>query len=178
MPGSGGGASAGTVRRPCWSRRGAWGAGTRFTRTARLVAAAGYRAVVLCGRNEALRRTLARTPGVLAAGWVEDMPGLMAAGRVLVDNAAGQTALEALAAGLPVVGYRPIPGHGVQGVRLMAEHGLTEHARDPWALVRSLDVLSAPGPERDRRVAEGRALFTGHPGAVPALERLAAAARR
>ncbi|WP_069173868.1 MGDG synthase family glycosyltransferase [Streptomyces griseus] len=172
-----------------WSRRlgddvptvlisaGAWGAGTHFSRTARLVAAAGYRAVVLCGRNEALRRSLSRTPGVLATGWVQDMPGLMAASRVLVDNAAGQTALEALAAGLPVVGYRPIPGHGVQGVRLMAEHGLARHARDPWALVRSLDALSAPGPRREARVAAGKALFTGHPGAVPTLEELAATAR-
>ncbi|MEU1124391.1 glycosyltransferase [Streptomyces sp. NPDC005899] len=157
---------------------GAWGAGTRFARTARLVAAAGYRAVVLCGRNEALRRALARTPGVLATGWVRDMPGLMAASRVLVDNAAGQTALEALAAGLPVVGYRPIPGHGVQGVRLMAEHGLTDHARDPWALIRSLDTLSTPGPDRERRIAEGRALFEGRSGAVPALEDLAVLARR
>ncbi|MEU5716355.1 glycosyltransferase [Streptomyces sp. NPDC020403] len=157
---------------------GAWGAGTHFSRTARLVAAAGYRAVVLCGRNEALRRSLSRTPGVLAAGWVRDMPGLMAASRVLVDNAAGQTALEALAAGLPVVGYRPIPGHGAQGVRLMAEHGLACRARDPWGLVRSLDALSAPGPQRDMRVAAGKALFTGHPGAVPALEELAASAPR
>mgnify|MGYP001164406362 CR=1 FL=1 len=154
---------------------GAWGAGSRIADTARLVTAAGYLPVVLCGDNQRLRRAVARVPGALAPGWVEDMPGLMAACRVLVDNAAGQTALEALAMGLPVVGYRPIPGHGVAGVRAMARHGLSDHAPDPWSLVRCLDVLSSPGPARDRRVAAGHALFTGD--AVLPLETLAGGAR-
>ncbi|MFV5996069.1 hypothetical protein ACNPQM_27540 [Streptomyces sp. NPDC056231] len=48
----------------------------------------------------------------------------MTAPRALIDNAAGQPALEAMAAGLPVVSYRPIPGHGGDGAQRMAEHGL------------------------------------------------------
>ncbi|MEK8142052.1 hypothetical protein NKH18_03740 [Streptomyces sp. M10(2022)] len=91
---------------------GAWGAGSHMAQTARLVAAAGYRPVVLCGKNARLRREVSGTGHVLAAGWVQDMAGLMAASSALIDNAAGQTALEALAVGVPVVGYRPIPGHG------------------------------------------------------------------
>ncbi|MDT3400861.1 galactosyldiacylglycerol synthase, partial [Streptomyces sp. B1866] len=127
--------------------------------TARLLARAGYLPVALCGRDERLRRRLAAEPGAVALGWVDDVPGLMAAARALVDNAAGQTAVQALAAGLPVVGYRPIPGHGAAGVRRMAAEGLTDHAPDPGRLVASLDALTADGPVRERRIAVGRALF-------------------
>jgi UDP-N-acetylglucosamine:LPS N-acetylglucosamine transferase len=157
---------------------GAWGAGTHMVSTARLVAAAGYRPVVLCGRNTRLRRKVARIAGVHAMGWVNDMPALMTACRVLIDNAAGQTALEAMAVGVPVVGYRPIPGHGAEGVRRMAEHGLTDYARDPWALIQSLDILSARGPAREQRLAAGRSLFSAD--AVVPLTALAvrASARR
>lgn len=150
---------------------GAWGAGTHMARTARLVQAAGYRPVVLCGRNDGLRRELSRTPGVVAVGWMSDMPGLMRNSRVLVDNAAGQTALEALAVGLPVVGYRPIPGHGAEGVRRMAECGFTDHARDSWTLIQALDTLSRSGPVRERRIAAARELFSAD--AVSPLEALA-----
>ncbi|MFC3352161.1 glycosyltransferase [Streptomyces echinoruber] len=138
---------------------GAWGVGSHLPATARLLAADGFLPVVLCGANEALRRRLAAEPGVLALGWVSDLPDLMHAARALVDNAAGQTAVQALAAGLPVVGYRPLPGHGAEGVRRMAALGVSEHAPDASALSASLARLTAPGPERERRVAAGRALF-------------------
>ena len=83
----------------------------------------------------------------------------MGAADVLIDNAAGQTALQALAAGLPVVGYRPIPGHGAEGVQRMADLGLTDYARGPGPLLRSLAALSTPGPRRHLRIAAGRGLF-------------------
>ncbi|MBP0462169.1 galactosyldiacylglycerol synthase, partial [Streptomyces bomunensis] len=151
---------------------GAWGVGTHIARTARWVAGAGYEPVVLCGRNAELRRDVERVPGARAVGWTDDMPGLLAGAHALVDNAAGQTALEALAAGVPVVGYRPIPGHGREGVKRMAREGFTDYARDSWALVRSLDALTAPGPVRARRTAAGRSLFAADP--VAPLEELAA----
>ncbi|WP_413812153.1 MGDG synthase family glycosyltransferase [Streptomyces sp. OE57] len=138
---------------------GAWGAGTRVADTARLVSGAGYLPVVLCGRDERLRAELSRHPEVAALGWEPDMPGLLAAVRAVVDNAAGQTALEALATGVPVIGYRPIPGHGREGVRRMAALGLSDHARDSWELVRLLDALTEPSAWRERRVAAGRGLF-------------------
>lgn len=82
----------------------------------------------------------------------------MAASCALIDNAAGQTCLEALAMGLPVVAYRPLPGHGREGVARMAELGLSEQASDGDGLRRALDEAAAPGAARDRRVAAGRAL--------------------
>jgi hypothetical protein len=83
----------------------------------------------------------------------------MHAARALVDNAAGQTAVQALAAGLPVVGYRPIPGHGADGVRRMAALGLSDMAGDETGLVTALRRLATDGRARDDRIAAGRALF-------------------
>nr|WP_319693564.1 galactosyldiacylglycerol synthase [Streptomyces sp. ME19-01-6] len=154
-------AERGPGKPPVVLAAGAWGAGTRLAATARLLASAGYLPVALCGRNERLRRELSRSPGVWAIGWEPDLPGMLAASRAVVDNAAGQTAVEALAAGVPVVGYRPIPGHGREGVRRMAALGASDHARDAGELVRLLDTLTAPGAARDRRIAAGRRLFTG-----------------
>jgi UDP-N-acetylglucosamine:LPS N-acetylglucosamine transferase len=146
-------------RPPVALSAGAWGAGTRLADTARLLSAAGYLPVALCGRDERLRHRLSRWPQVIALGWEPDLPGLLAATRALVDNAAGQTALEALATGVPVVGYRPIPGHGREGVRRMAAVGLSDHAADSWDLLRLLDALTAPSAMRARRIAAGRGLF-------------------
>lgn len=139
---------------------GAWGVGSHLDVTVRLLADHGFLPVVLCGDNERLRRDLSGTPGVVALGWVTDMPGLLHAARALVDNAAGQTAVQALAAGLPVVGYRPIPGHGADGVRRMAALGVSDVAEDGAGLLGALRRLTAPGPARRERIAAGRALFT------------------
>ncbi|MFE1025114.1 galactosyldiacylglycerol synthase [Streptomyces sp. NPDC058818] len=139
---------------------GAWGVGSHLDVTVRLLADHGFLPVVLCGDNERLRRDLSGTPGVVALGWVTDMPGLLHAARALVDNAAGQTAVQALAAGLPVVGYRPIPGHGADGVRRMAALGVSDVAEDGSGLLGALRRLTAPGQVRRERIAAGRALFT------------------
>lgn len=146
-------------RPPVVLSAGAWGAASELEGTARLLVGAGFLPVVLCGRNAHLRARLTRVPGALVPDWVTDMPGLLHAARVLVDNAAGQTAVQALAAGLPVVGYRPLPGHGAEGVRRMAALGASELAPDPAALLNALRRLAPDGPHRDRRTTRGRELF-------------------
>ncbi|PWJ09578.1 galactosyldiacylglycerol synthase [Streptomyces sp. NWU49] len=167
--------TAGDGGRPVLLSTGAWGVGSHLDATARLLSGAGYLPVVPCGRNERLRRLLSKAPGTLALGWVDDMAGLLAACCAVVDNAAGQTALEALAVGVPVVGYRPIPGHGVEGVHRMAELGLTEYAADPSQLVRFLDRVAPGAPAPGGRPAADRRLFRGD--AVAPLESLAARGR-
>lgn len=146
-------------RTPVLLSLGAWGVGSAPERTASLLARSDYLPVVLCGRDERLRRHIARLPGTLALGWVRDLAGLMAAAGALVDNAAGQTALQALSVGLPVIGYRPIAGHGVDGVASMAAAGLSEHAENPGDLLRALGSLAPPGPARESSIAKGRAVF-------------------
>ncbi len=142
---------------------GAWGVGDELLGTVgKLAGSADGPAVVpvlLCGRDERLRRRAERLPGVLALGWVSDMAGLMQAAGALVDNAAGQTAVQALAAGLPVIGHRPLPGHGIQGVRAMADAGVSELTLDDGQLSDALGRVLRPGPVRDKRVSCGKAIF-------------------
>lgn len=146
-------------RPPVLLSAGAWGVGSSLLPTALALARHGCLPVVLCGRDERLRRRAARLPGVLALGWIGDMPELMRAARVLIDNAAGQTAVQALAAELPVVGYRPLPGHGAEGVREMAAAGLSAYAADLGELLKTVDRLVRPGPDRDDLIARGKFVF-------------------
>jgi UDP-N-acetylglucosamine:LPS N-acetylglucosamine transferase len=146
-------------RDPVLMSAGAWGAGSGFARTAAVLREGGYHPVVLCGRDERLRRRLDAVPGATALSWVDDMPGLLAASAALLDNAAGQTALQALAVGMPVIGWRPIPGHGVEGVRRMAELGLSDYARTPEELLGALGRLVPQGPDREQRAVAGRKLL-------------------
>lgn len=138
---------------------GAWGVGAGLPETAQELASRGFCPVLLCGRDEKLRRRAAWLHGTLALGWVEDMAGLMAAAHALVDNAAGQTAAQALAAGLPLIGYRPLPGHGTEGIREMAAAGVTELTTTQGELAAALDSVVRPGPTREQRIRHGRDLF-------------------
>lgn len=91
---------------------GSWGVGD-VTSTVEDVLATGVATpVVVCGSNPALRRTLQSRGGVHTFGWVDDMAALMRACDLVIQNAGGLTSLEARAAGLPVITYRALPGHG------------------------------------------------------------------
>ncbi|SEK67626.1 MGDG synthase family glycosyltransferase [Nonomuraea pusilla] len=150
----------GAGRRLVLVAAGSWGVGD-VERTARVLARTGrYRPVVLCGRNAALAARL-RNAGVEGLGWHDDLPGLMGRAYALVDNAAGMTAREAMAAGLPVVTYLPIPGHGRDGVLAMERAGVSLHARSAGGLVAALDRLE--DGERERLRAAARALFAAPP---------------
>ncbi|WP_374709252.1 MGDG synthase family glycosyltransferase [Micromonospora sp. AKA38] len=122
---------------------GSWGAGD-VARTAREVLAAGcVTPVVVCGRNGSLRRRLAGLPGHVM-GWVDDMPTLMQAVDLVVENAGGLTCQQALAAGLPTITYRPIPGHGRANAQVLAGAGLTTYVRDPADLCQELTRAAVP----------------------------------
>jgi UDP-N-acetylglucosamine:LPS N-acetylglucosamine transferase len=135
----------------------------RVSRAVRAVAAVpGWRPVVVCGRNEGLRREVARNPAAVALGWVADMAPLMAAADVVLDNAAGSTAKEAMAVGRPVVTFAPLPGHGRHDAMMMAQAGLTDVTDDPGELARLLGELTGAG-RGAARVARGRSLFGTDP---------------
>jgi UDP-N-acetylglucosamine:LPS N-acetylglucosamine transferase len=144
--------------RPVLISSGSWGVG-EVAETAQVLACSGrYLPIILCGGNERLRRRLDGLRPGLVLGWRDDLPALMAGAYALVDNAAGLICREAFAAGLPVVSYRPIPGHGRDGVLAMARDGLSLHAQDPAGLISVLDRLAA-FEVRARQVAAGTALF-------------------
>jgi processive 1,2-diacylglycerol beta-glucosyltransferase len=107
--------------------------------TVRDVAAAGLTPLVLCGRNDALRRRVAGS-GAVALGWRTDVAELMQVADVLVHNAGGLSCTEAWVAGLPTVTYRPIPGHGRANARVLQEAGMAPWARTPAELAHALHV--------------------------------------
>jgi UDP-N-acetylglucosamine:LPS N-acetylglucosamine transferase len=90
--------------------------------------------VVLCARNEVLRRRIERMPGVVALGWRADVHELLQVADVLVQNAGGLSLTEALVAGLPAVSYRPIPGHGRANAAVLNAAGLVPWAHTPEQL--------------------------------------------
>jgi processive 1,2-diacylglycerol beta-glucosyltransferase len=95
--------------------------------------------VVLCGENDALRARLEAVPGVVALGWRDDVPELLAVVDCVVQNAGGFTSLEALAAGVPALSYRCLPGHGLTNAQALHDAGWV-----PWAQTRDdlADLLS------------------------------------
>lgn len=113
---------------------GSWGVG-QVEQTTREVAASGVAwPVVVCGRNESLRRRLTREDIGVVFGWVDDMPRLMRACDVVVQNAGGLTSSEALATGRPVITYRCLPGHGRANARVLDAAGLVRWVREPGEL--------------------------------------------
>jgi UDP-N-acetylglucosamine:LPS N-acetylglucosamine transferase len=144
---------------------GSWGVGD-VQKTVASITKAGeqYHPIVVCGQDAKLReRLLARGEGGTVLGWTDDMPGLMAAADALVENAGGLSAMEAFAAGLPVISFQPIAGHGKDNARFMAGSGVSVYAHDDDELAEELVRATTPGPERDRMIAAGRALFAGDP---------------
>jgi UDP-N-acetylglucosamine:LPS N-acetylglucosamine transferase len=123
--------------------------------------------VVVCGRNEELAEQL-RADGIEHVhGWVDDMPGLMHAADVLVQNAGGLTSLEAFAAGLPVASYGCIPGHGLTNASALDQAGVAAWIRDPAQLKHVLAEL-IDGPRGLLQREAGLALFAGEvPGGGP-----------
>ncbi len=87
---------------------GSWGVGAVQDALRLVSRRPGLVPVVACGRNAALQRHLERLVAAqhiraVVLGWTDDMPGLMSACDVLVENAGGLTSLEAMQARLPMI---------------------------------------------------------------------------
>ena len=125
-----------------------------------------YHVIAVCGRNAKLQVALAKAGFAgTVLGWTDDMPELMSASDVLIENAGGLTAMEAFAAGLPVVTYRAIAGHGRDNASSMNSAMVSRYARTEAELAVSLHDATTPGIARDALVAAGRALFADDPAA-------------
>ncbi len=81
------------------------------------------RIVVVCGRNEALRRKLGDIAGVEALGFVDDLPERMAAADIVVSKAGPSTVAEAGAVGTPLVIYGYMPGQEDGNLDWVVERG-------------------------------------------------------
>jgi UDP-N-acetylglucosamine:LPS N-acetylglucosamine transferase/peptidoglycan/xylan/chitin deacetylase (PgdA/CDA1 family) len=137
---------------------GDWGVGS-IERAAHACADAGWRALIVCGRNEHLRRRLERAalPGAVVFGFVDDMPSLMDAADVVVLSGPGATCLESFARRRPIVFFEPIAGHGVDNARYLEQCGLARFPRSEREFVEELRTRSGHGPSLE--VARSARLF-------------------
>ena len=142
---------------------GSWGIGRIEETVEALVASDRFDVVTVCGTDERLRRRLQARGLGTALGWTDRMPEIMSAADVLVENAGGLTSLEAFACQVPIVSYRPIPGHGRDNVAAMRRAGVTTVPGDAQELVEAVERLGRPGRAREAQLAAARAMFGSDP---------------
>jgi processive 1,2-diacylglycerol beta-glucosyltransferase len=150
---------------------GSWGVGGVDATWRAITRDGQFTPVVVCGRDEHLRREVTALAeraeaNSIILGWTEDMPALMAGCDALVENAGGLTSLEAMRAGLPVVSFQPIAGHGRENTARMAAAGVSRLAADADDLIEALGALTTDGPARSVQVQAGRAMFRASASAL------------
>lgn len=132
--------------------------------------------VVVCGRDRQLQVRLQRQCRhyrypVHVYGYVEAIADFMTASDLLVTKAGGVTTAEALALGLPVVIFRPIPGQEEANADFLCDHGAAISARTTEELRAACERLLA---DAGLRQAMGRAARSlGRPHAARDVARLA-----
>jgi UDP-N-acetylglucosamine:LPS N-acetylglucosamine transferase len=144
---------------------GSWGIALPDEQLRRILDQTDLHLVVATGRNtEALAHLQATFPAdrVTPVPFTREMPKLMAASDCVLVNAAGMTTMESFASGRPVVLYKPIPGHGVDGASALDADGLATYAADADDAVAVLKRLET-GDDADlaARVTKARAMFDG-----------------
>ncbi|KAB1916302.1 glycosyltransferase [Micromonospora sp. AMSO31t] len=151
---------------------GSWGVGD-VESTVRDIAAGGIAVpVVVCGRNDVLRRRLGVSGEAIALGWVDTMPELLRAADMVVHNAGGLSSVEAMASGVPLISYRCLPGHGAANAAVLAAANLSPWPRTPRELSAQLR-LALDGSAIIRQ----RAALTAATVSVDAAEVIAGLAR-
>lgn len=119
-----------------------------------------WQLIVVCGRNEKLRRRIAemglRTPS-LVLGFVDYMPELMRASDVVVTKAGPGAIAESLASGLPLVITSFLPGQESPNVDFVVKSGVGVFAPKESELFDEIRVLAEGGPtwrEMSRKAEE------------------------
>ena len=137
---------------------GGWGAGDLEGAIDAALAIPGAHVAAVTGRNEPLRRAMARRHAaesrVTVIGFTEQMREWLAAADVFVTATAGLSCLEAQLCGCQTVWYGFAAGHVRDNVAALAAHGLALPASSPAQLtVRLEEALGAgasvPPPARD-----------------------------
>ena len=119
-----------------------------------------WQVVVVCGRNERLRRRLAETrfsTPTLVLGFVEQMPELMRACDMVVTKAGPGAIAEALATSLPLIITGFLPGQESPNVDFVVESGIGAFAPKEEELFDEVRVLAEGGPtwrDMSRKAAE------------------------
>jgi processive 1,2-diacylglycerol beta-glucosyltransferase len=140
---------------------GSWGVGSIEDTVTAIAAAGPFHPVCVCGRNDRLVRQLSRLGVGTILGWTDQMAELMTACDVVVENAGGLTCMEAVASGLPVITYQPIPGHGRDNARRMAGAGVVRFAHDRGELRDALNETRDGRTPTSLQIPTHREVFDG-----------------
>lgn len=121
----------------------------------------GLQIPVLCARNARLaakiKRQRAKYPRVLALGLVESMEEIMSLSDVLITKAGGVTCSEALAKGLPLIFYRPVPGQEQANANFLTSRGASVSAWAPEELAKMVErLLTDRDAQSEMRQAQAR----------------------
>ncbi len=108
---------------------------------AELLQRQSFTVVVVCGRNEALSSSLTQAfntfidAGQLRVfGYIDRMQELMALSTCIITKPGGVTLAEALASGLPIFTYRPVPGQERNNALYLENKGAAAIAYTPEQL--------------------------------------------
>lgn len=139
---------------------------TDATVRALLRAAPEVQVVAACGRNEQTKRRLEAlgepAERLLAMGWTDQMPRYVQAADLVLSNAGGATALEALATGRPLLMSQPIAAHGKANADLMVVAGLAELCTTTEALENYVRAAVRDATVLDRLTERAQAHRDGH----------------
>ncbi len=94
--------------------------------------------VIVAGLNKKrevhLSRTFSDPTKARVLGWTYSLPTYLRAANCLIQNAGGVICLEALDIGLPLILYRPVPGHGKANATVMDRTGVAMVVNSPLRL--------------------------------------------
>ena len=130
----------------------------------------GIQVAAVTGNNARLKRRLdslaKKKELVRVFGYTSDMHKMMRAADVLVGKAGGLTVSEALAVGLPLIIYNPVPGQELYNVDFLVNFGAGLLSRDEDDVVEKVRFLSTH-PERLKQMTDDAAML-GKPSAARA----------
>jgi processive 1,2-diacylglycerol beta-glucosyltransferase len=104
--------------------------------------------IVICGNNKRLYRKVcelkkkSRARNLTIYGFTDRVRELMASSDLLIGKAGGITVSEAMAMGLPIIIYRPIPGQEIFNLDYLVNQGAALYARDRSDAVAKVRFLS------------------------------------
>ena len=127
-----------------------------------------FQAVVICGRNDELKRTVEgiveqRADDYRVLGFTTEMADLMRVASLFVGKPGGLSASECMAAGLPMVIINPIPGQEVRNADYLLEEGAAVRCNYATTVGYKLDTLLGDVDRLGRMAANARRI--GRPDA-------------
>ncbi len=146
---------------------GGFGMGDMESAVERLLALGGdFQLLVVAGKNEKLRARLAKRAGRKARvfGFVTNVQDYMEASDVLITKSGGLTSCEALARGLPMIVFSPIPGQEERNADYLVENGAAVKAPTLEVLDYKVSELLATPGRLDKMKSAAAAL--ARPGAA------------